>query len=65
MTQGFETRLNGTTLVVRIPMAIPAARRPQVHTTAGRRRVCARDEATAGRNTHQGAGAGVAVATDA
>ena len=65
MTRGVETRLDGSTLVVRIPM--------RFQRRGGRKRIVAPDgsaivpelEAAAGRHAGQGAGAGVAMAADA
>ncbi len=61
---GVQTRLDGTTLVVRIPM--------RFQRRGGRKRIVAPDgseivpvEAAAGRHARQGAGAGVAVAAHA
>ena len=65
MKQGVETRLDGSTLVVRIPM--------RFQRRGGRKRIVAPDgseivptlEAAAGRHAGQGARAGVALAADA
>ena len=65
MIQSAETRLDGSTLVVRIPM--------RFQRRGGRKRIVAPDgseivptlEAAAGRHAGQGARAGVAVAADA
>ena len=65
MIQGAETRLDGTTLVVRIPM--------RFQRRGGRKRIVAPDgseiatrlEAAAERHPGKGARAGVAVAADA
>ena len=65
MMSGVQTRLDGTTLVVRIPM--------RFQRRGGRKRIVAPDgsaivptiEAAAGRHAGQGARAGVAMAADA
>jgi hypothetical protein len=65
MTQGVETRLEGETLVVRIPM--------RFQRRSGRKRIVAPDgsaivptfETAAGRHAYEGSRAGVALAADA
>jgi hypothetical protein len=65
MIPSVETKLEGTTLIVRIPMRFQRRGWPQADPRAGRQRACARDEAAPRWHTGQGGGAGVAVATDA
>jgi hypothetical protein len=60
-----ESRLDGTTLVVRIPMPLPATRRTQADRCAGRERACAKLEAADGRHAGEGAGARTSLAAGA
>jgi hypothetical protein len=62
MTSGVQTRLEGTTLVVRIPMRFQAPGRPKAHPDARWHRHRADLETAAGRHAGQGAGASVAMA---
>ena len=65
MTHSAETRLDGITLIVRIPMRFERRGGTQAHRRPRRQRACARDEAAARWHAPEGARAGMALAADA